>query len=145
MSEILDKIYIWVFLVNSESGPLLVFVKYMLYSPCSENCIFLYFLEAKNPCFVTKSCSKSSYICAFILSKKQHNFVSKKTFITLERLVVESCPTPRWMAFLMLYQLVYNIRSCFNELILAWSAYLKINVSNNQSVSFMWNILWEFI
>ena len=32
MSEILDKIYIWVFLVNSESALLLAFVKYMLYS-----------------------------------------------------------------------------------------------------------------
>ena len=32
----------------------------------------MYFLEAKNPCFVTKNCSKSSYISVFILSKKQH-------------------------------------------------------------------------
>ena len=45
-----------------------------------------------------------------------------KTLITQERLVVESCPTPRWIAFLMLYRLVYNISSHFNELILAWSA-----------------------
>ena len=32
MSEILDNIYIWVFLVNSESVLLLTFVKYMLFS-----------------------------------------------------------------------------------------------------------------
>ena len=37
----------------------------------------MYFLEAKNPCFVTKDCSKSSYICVFILSKKQHNWFYK--------------------------------------------------------------------
>ena len=49
----------------------------MLYSHFTQNCIFLYFLEAKNPCFVTKNCSKSSYICAFILSKKQHNWFYK--------------------------------------------------------------------
>ena len=73
MSEILDNIYISVFLVNSESVLLLAFVKYMLYSHFTENYIFLYFLEAKNPCFMTKNCSKSSYICVFILSKKQHN------------------------------------------------------------------------
>ena len=49
-----------------------------------------------------------------------------KTFITQEWLIVESCPTPHWIAFLMLYRLVYNIRSHFNELILAWSAYFNI-------------------
>ena len=32
MSEILDNIYIWVFLVNSKSVLLFAFVKYMLYS-----------------------------------------------------------------------------------------------------------------
>ena len=73
MLEILDNVYIWVFLVNSESVLLLAFVKYMLYSHFTQNCIFLYFLDARNPCFVTKNCSKSSYICVFILSKKQHN------------------------------------------------------------------------
>ena len=122
MSEILDNIYIWVFLVNIESVLLLALVKYMLCSHFTQNCIFLYFLEAKNPCFMTKNCSKSSYICVFILSKKQHNWLYK-SFITQEWLVVESCPTHRWIPFLMLYRLVYNIRSHFNELILAWSAF----------------------
>ena len=49
----------------------------MLYSHFTQNCIFLYFLEAKNPCFVTKNCWKSSYICVFILSKKQRNWFYK--------------------------------------------------------------------
>ena len=49
MSKILKNIYIWVFLVNSESVVLLAFVKYMLYSHCTKNYIFLYFLETKKP------------------------------------------------------------------------------------------------
>ena len=40
MSEILDNIYISVFLVNSEGVLLLAFVKYMLYSHFTQNCIF---------------------------------------------------------------------------------------------------------
>ena len=70
MSEILDNIYIWVFSINSKSVQLLPLVKYILFSHFTQNCIFLYFLEAKNSCFVTKNCWKSSYICVFILSKK---------------------------------------------------------------------------
>ena len=38
---------------------------------------FFVLLEAKNTCFVTKNYSKSSYIFAFILSKKQHNWFKK--------------------------------------------------------------------
>ena len=52
----------------------------MLYSYCTENCIFLYFLEAKNPYFVTKNCSKSSYICVSILPRKQHNRFYKNLY-----------------------------------------------------------------
>ena len=70
MSKILDNIYISVFLVNIESALLLALVKYMLCSHLIQNSIFLYFLEAKNSCFVTKNCWKPSYICVFILSKK---------------------------------------------------------------------------
>ena len=44
MSEILDSIYIWVLLENSGSVLLIAFVKYMLYSHCTEKLIkiFLY-------------------------------------------------------------------------------------------------------
>ena len=77
ISEILDNIYIWMFLVNSESVLLLALVKYMLCSQFTQNCIFLYFLEAKNPYFVMKNCWKSSYICVFILSKKRRNWFHK--------------------------------------------------------------------
>ena len=77
MSEILDNIYIWVFLVNIESVLLLALVKYMLCSHFTQNCILLYFLEAKNPYFVTKNCWKFSYVCVFILSKKRRNCFPK--------------------------------------------------------------------
>ena len=73
MLEILDNVYVWVFLVNSESVLLLAFVKYILYSHFTQNCIFLHFLVARNLCFVTKNCSKSSYICVFSLFKKKQN------------------------------------------------------------------------
>ena len=46
----------------------------------------------------------------------------RKAFITQEWLFRESCPTPLWIAFLMLYRLMHNIRSHFNELILVWCA-----------------------
>ena len=75
--QILDNIYIWVFLVNIESVLRLALVQYKLCSHFTQNCILLYFLEAKNPYFETKNCWKSSYICVFILSKKGHNWFHK--------------------------------------------------------------------
>ena len=77
MSEILDNIFLWVFSIKSESILLLALVKYMFCSHFTQNCILLYFLEAKNPYFVTKNCWKSSYICVFILFKKRRNWVHK--------------------------------------------------------------------
>ena len=77
MSEILHNIYIWVFSINSESVPLLALVKYMFCSHFTQNCIFLDFLEAKSPCFVTKNFWKSSYICVFILPRKRRNWFHK--------------------------------------------------------------------
>ena len=113
----------WCF--GSKSVLLLAFVKYMLCGHCTQNCIFLYVLEDKNLCFVTKSCSKSSYNRIFILSWKQHNWFEKSLHNSGMVCVVESSLTPWWIAFLMLYRLVFNIRSHFYELILAWSAYFE--------------------
>ena len=89
---------------------------------CTQNCIFCTFRRLKKTCFVTKNYSESSYICVFILSKSSL-IDSSKTPITQEWLVVESCSTPLWIAFLMFNRLVYNIPSHFNELILVWSGY----------------------
>ena len=122
MSKILDNIYIWAFLVNIESVLLLAFGKYMLYSHITQNCILLYFLEAKNPYFVTKNCWKSSYICAFIFSKKQSNWFHKNlnnSGMTGRRKLLDLSLSRIFNAL----WLVYNIRSHFNELILAWSTY----------------------
>ena len=57
--------------------------------PFYSKVYFLYFLEAKNPCFVTKICWKSSYICAFIFPKNGAIDFTK-TFTSQEWLVVES-------------------------------------------------------
>ena len=54
MSKTLDNIFLSIS-VNSEIFLLLAFVKYMLYSGFTQSCIYLYFLEAKNPCFVKKN------------------------------------------------------------------------------------------
>ena len=64
-------------------------------------------------------------IFVYLFCSKNGAIEFTKTLITQEWLVVERCLTPRWIAFLMLYWLVYNIRSHFNELILAWRAYFR--------------------
>ena len=43
MSKILDSIYIWVFLGNSESVLLLALVKYIFGSHYIQNCVFCTF------------------------------------------------------------------------------------------------------
>ena len=90
MFKILDNIYIWLFLENSESVSLLPLVKYT----------FVYLFYPKNS-----------------------TIDSRKTSLIQERLVVGSCRIPDWIAFVMLYRLVYNVRSHFNELNMAWNAY----------------------
>ena len=78
MSDILDNIYIWVFLVNNESVLLLAFVKYMLYSCSTQNCISLYFLEAKNSRFLTKKMFKIfSYLCIYFVQKTAQLILEK--------------------------------------------------------------------
>ena len=76
--EILDNIYIRLFLVNCKSVLLSAFVKYMLYSHCTQNCMFLYLLEGKTPYCGTKNLSNFSYISVFILSKNIAQLVLEK-------------------------------------------------------------------
>ena len=54
-----------------------------------------------------------------IFCPKNSTIHSRKTSITQDWLIVESCPTSRWIVFLLLFRLVYNICSHFNELNLA--------------------------
>ena len=125
MSEVLDNIYIWVFLVNIESVLLLALVKYMLCSHFTQNCIFCTFWRLKI-LVLWRKIVENLLIFVYLFCPKNGAIDFTKTFITQEWLVVENCPTPRWIAFLMLYRLVYNIRCHFNELSLAWSAYPKL-------------------
>ena len=111
---------IWVFSINSENVLLLALVKYMLCSHFTQNCIFLYFLEAKNPCFVTKNCSKSSYICVFIFSKKQHNWFYKNLHNS-GMVGRRELPDPALNC--IFNALSIGVRFHFNELILARSVY----------------------
>ena len=98
---------------------------------------FFVLLEAKSTCFVTKNCSKS-YIFAFILSKKQSNWLQKnfhKSEITcsrrlpdpsLNRIFSINVLSPFFfLFFLVRYRLVYNICSHFNVIILACAYFQK--------------------
>ena len=98
MSEILDYIYIWVFLVNIESVLLLALVKYMLCSHFTQNCILLYFMEAKN-LILWRKIVENLLIFMYLFCPKNGAIDFTKTFITQEWLVVESCPTPCWITF----------------------------------------------
>ena len=134
MSEILEDIYIWVLLVNIGSVLILALVKYMSCSHFTQKCILLYFLEAKI-LILWRKIFENLLIFVYLFCPKNRAIDFTKTFINQEWLVVESGPTPCWIAFLMLYRLVFNIRSHFNELILVWSAYiLKAQFLLNQDV-----------
>ena len=112
---------------------------YMLYSHFTQSCIFLYFLEAKNPCFVTKNCLKSTYICVFILSKKQRNWFHKNLHNS-GMVGRRKLPDPLLNRIFNALSIgVQYISSHFNELILAWSAYYKFVFSHK------WNGAWLLV
>ena len=48
-------------------------------------------------------------IFVYLFCRKNHAMDFTKTFITQEWLVVESCPTIRWIVFSIFYRLVYTI------------------------------------
>ena len=113
MSEILDNVYIWVFSINSECVLLLALVKYMLCSHFSQNCIFCTFWRLKILALWRKIV-ENLFILVYLFCPKSGAIYFTKIFITQEWLVVESWPTPRWITFLMLHRLVYNLRCHFN-------------------------------
>ena len=68
-------------------------------------------------------------IIVYLFYLKTSTIDPRKTSITQEWLVAESYRTSLWIAFLMLYWLVHNIRSHFNELVLkclSWGIIDKI-------------------
>ena len=146
MSEILDNISIWVFLANIESILLLALVKYMLCSHFTQNCIFCTFWRLK--IFVLwQKIVENLHIFVYLFCPKNGAIDFTKTLITQERLVVESCPIPRWIAFLMLCRLVYNVCSHSNGLILARSAYFIIDwlVFFSKGVNILYTHLGSFM
>ena len=64
------------------------------------------------------------FLC-IILSKITTELVLEKLSNFRKWLTVESCPTACWIAFSMLYQLVYSILSYLNGLILEWSGHFE--------------------
>ena len=57
----------------------------------------------------------------FSFDPKNNRTGSRKTSITQELLVTESCPTLRWVTFLIFFRLVYDIFSHLNQPVLAQS------------------------
>ena len=103
MSKILDNIYIWVFSINSESVLFLASVKYTLCSHFTQNCLFCTFWKLKI-LVLWQKIVENLLIFLYLFCPKNNVIDFRKPFITQEWLVVESCPTPRWITFLMLYR-----------------------------------------
>ena len=94
------------------------------WSHCTQNCIFYTYWRLKT-LTLRQKVVQNLLIFVYLFCPKGRAIDSRITCLTKEWLVVESCVLPHWIAFLMLYWLVYNIRSHFNELILTWSAYFR--------------------
>ena len=142
MSKIFGNTYIWLFLVNSESVlftfVLLAFVKYTL-NRCTQNSIFCIFWRLETLVLWQKT-FENLFIFVYLLCPKKSTIDTRKISLTREKLIVEGCPTLHWIAFLMLYQLVHNIPSHLNQLILAWSACIEyagvVDLISSQLVRF---------
>ena len=93
-------IYIWLFLVNIESVLLLALVKYMLCSHFTQNFFFTFWRLKIH--VLWRKIVENLLIFVYLFCPKNDAIDFTKTFITQEWLVVESCPTPHWIAFLMI-------------------------------------------
>ena len=93
--------------------PILALVKYMLYSHFTQNCIFCTFWRLKI-LVLWQKIVENFLVFVYLFCPKNDAIDFTKTFVNQKWLVVESCPTPCWIAFLMLYRVEYNIRSHFN-------------------------------
>ena len=74
--------------------------------------------------FFSSFCRLKGLMFVHLFFTSNSTIDSRKTSITPERLVIESLWTLRSIAFLCC-QLMHNIRSHFNELILVWSVCFK--------------------
>ena len=72
-------------------------------------------------------------IFVFSFYPKSSRTGSRKTSITQELLVIESCPTPCWVPFFAIFcRLVYDISSHLNDPILAQRALLQVRYQNSK-------------
>ena len=85
---------IWVLFVNSEGPTFKLLVNLLFHSVIVivDRKLFLWRKIVQNP-----------FIFVYLLCPENNRAGSRKTLIIRERLVVESCATPRWIAFLMFY------------------------------------------
>ena len=108
-------------------------------SHCTQNCIFWYFLAAKT-LFLRPKIVQNLLIFVYFFRPKNSTVDSRKTSMTQEWLVVESSPTTGWIAVLMLYWLVCNIRSHFNERVRSEKMFLETIIKYlGLTLVFMWN------
>ena len=122
MSEILDYIYKWVSLVNIESVLAVAFVKYsfsQFYSFCInyKNRNFEYFLQTVETLTLWPKNFQNlwrTYNLDLDFRRSYSRTRSKKTAINQELLVVETCQTARWIAFLMFNRFFCNIPCHFH-------------------------------
>ena len=99
------NIYIWMFLVTVKVSYFYLLLN-MLYSHFTQNCIFCTLWKLKI-LVLWRKIVQNLLIFVYLFSPKNSTTGFTKTFITQEWLVVESCLTQRWIAFLMPYRLVY--------------------------------------
>ena len=93
----------------------------MLCSHFTQNCIFCTFWRLKI-LVLWRKIVENLLIFVYLFCPKNGAVDFTKTFITQEWLVVESSSTPRWITLLMLYRLVYNIRSHFGlKCLIQWT------------------------
>ena len=97
---------LWVFSVNIESVLLLASVKFTLYRK-----IFC------------RKVVQNLLIFVYLFCLKYTSTDSGKNSITQEWLALESCPIPRWIAFLMLYRLAYKNTPLFQWTSFSLSAF----------------------
>ena len=95
-------------LVSSASFLLLGFFRYTLW-PLYLKQIFG---NCESSSFLIKIFPNSSDICVLTFSARKY-------------LVVEKCSNHHWISFLLFYRFEYKTPSRFNDLVLAWTAYLK--------------------
>ena len=105
--EILINIYIWVFSVNSDS----VYPTFTFYLICVVAIVLKIVFVCKfwrlKTLVLWWKIVQNLLIFMYLFCSKCSTIDSRKTLLTLEWLVVESCPSPRRIAFLVLNRLVY--------------------------------------